>query len=160
MSAVLRFVEGDHSLISWDITARENIAMPITPSHVEMLSRDGKSYIGAHLDGGIKARPIGYDAATMKAEFLLELGSFNDDPYYEFLESKIGTAYDWTAIVDFLLPVNWHQNGRLFCSAFALLALRRKMFFPWPVAIPAHLCSPRDLLVMISARVEIKEISQ
>lgn len=155
---IIRFVEGAHSLISWDIEARENVAMPIIPSHVEALSRDGKSYIGAHIDGGIAARPIGYDAATMKDELRLDLGTDGDDAAYAYMESKIGEPYDWKSIIDFLLPINWHEYNHVICSAFMTLTLRKKLFFAWPVAAPAHMISPRDLLLMISARMEVPGI--
>lgn len=156
--STIRFVEGGHSLISWDIEARANVAMPIIPSHTEMLSRDGKSYIGAHLEGGIMARPIGYDAATMKDELLLDLGTEGDEAAFAYMESKIGEPYDWTSIIDFLLPVNWHQQNHVICSAFMTLTLRKKLFFPWPIAVPAHMVSPRDLLAMISAKMHVPGI--
>lgn len=156
--SIIRFVQGARSLVSWDIEARENVAMPITPSHTEMLSRDGKSYIGAHIEGGIQARPVGYDAATMKAELLLDLGPEDDDAAYSYMESKIGEPYDWASIIDFLLPVNWHLQNHVICSAFMTLTLRKKLFFPWPIAVPAHMVSPRDLLAMISAKMQVPGI--
>lgn len=155
---IIRFVQGNASLISWDIEARENVCMPIVPSHVEMKSRDGACYIGAHIDGGIQARAIGYDAGKFKDEILLDLGPENDDVAFDYMESKINAPYDWTSIVDFLLPINWHQYNHLICSAFGLLTLRKKLFFPKPVAWPAHMTSPRDLLGLISARTEVPGI--
>ena len=47
-------------------------AKPFTPSHAEAVSHDGKSYIGAHLSGGIQARPVGYDA-PFKAECFADI---------------------------------------------------------------------------------------
>jgi hypothetical protein len=47
-------------------------AKPFTPSHAEAVSQDGKSYIGAHLSGGIQARPVGYDA-PFKAECFADI---------------------------------------------------------------------------------------
>lgn len=155
---IIRFVEGDRSLVSWDIEARENVCMPLVPSHVEMLSRDGAHYIGAHIEDGIQARPIGYDAGQFKAELLLDLGPEGDDAAFAYMESKIGTPYDWTSIIDFLLPINWHQYNHLICSAFGLITLRKKQFFPKPVAWPAHMTSPRDLLGLVSAVVEVPGI--
>lgn len=154
--STIRFVQGKtDSLVSFDIEARENVAMPITPSHTEMLSRDGKSYIGAHIDGGIQARPVGYDASSMKAEVLIDLGPEGDDAAFAYMESKIGEPYDWKSIVDFLLPINWHQYNHVICSAFMALTLRKKSFFPYRLAVPAHMISPRDLLLTISGRMQI-----
>lgn len=154
----LRFVQGKDSIVSFDIIARENVAMPFTPSHVEALSRDGKSYIGAHMDTGIQARPVGYDLATTEHELLLDLGDAGDDAFFAYCESKIGAPYDWTAIVDFVLPVNWHLFNHLICSAFMTLALRKKGYFRYPLAAPAHMINPRDLLLIISGQMEIPGI--
>lgn len=156
--STLRFVEGDHSFISWDIEARANVTMPLIPSHTEMLSRDRKSFIGAHIDGGIQARPIGYDAGKFKSELLLDLGPEGDAAAYAYMESKIGEPYDWHSIIDFLLPINWHEYNHVICSAFMTLTLRKKLFFPKPVAAPAHMISPRDLLLMVSAVIEVPGI--
>jgi hypothetical protein len=151
----IRFVEGFHSLISWDIEARENLAIPLTPSHVEAVSQDGTSYIGAHLDGGIQARPLDYDKGTFAHDLIIDLGTDNDIAAFDYINSKIGTPYDWTSIADFVLPVNWHAQNHLICSAFMALALRRKLFFPFVLAAPAHMISPRDLLLMMSTRMHV-----
>jgi hypothetical protein len=56
----LRFVTGS-DLLSRLIRMQAGISMPFTPSHVEAFSPDGKFYIGAHFNGGVAARPTGYD---------------------------------------------------------------------------------------------------
>jgi hypothetical protein len=156
---IIRFVQGKKSyLSSLDIEARENVAMPICPSHTEALSRDGKSYMGAHLDGGFAARPVGYDAGQYDAELLIDLGTDNDDAAFAYLDSIMGQPYDWTSIIDYLLPVDWHQMNHLICSAAMTLMLRKKLTLRWPIAIPAHLMNPRDLLLGLSCIMEIKGI--
>src|SRR5262249_4434083 len=47
-----------------------------TPSHVEMLiATDGKfGYLGAHADGGVRIRDIGYDKATLAHELVVDVG--------------------------------------------------------------------------------------
>jgi hypothetical protein len=154
----IRFVQGNDFLVSWNIAARENVAMPFTPSHVEALSRDGKSYIGARLQGGISPAPIGYDTGTRKNELVLDLGENGDDAAFTYMESKIGSPYDWTAIIDFVLPINWHQYNHLICSAFMTLMLRKKMFFTSPLPVPAHMMSPRDVLLAIGSKIAIPGI--
>jgi hypothetical protein len=157
--STIRFVQGKKSyLSSFDIEARENIAMPICPSHTEMLSRDGKSYLGARLDGGFSAKPVGYDAGQFDKELLIDLGPENDDAAYAYLESIMGQPYDWTAIIDYLLPTDWHQMHHLICSAAMTLTLRKKLTLRWPIAVPAHLVNPRDLLFGLSFLYEIKGI--
>jgi hypothetical protein len=150
----LRFVQGN-SIVSQAIVARENVAMPFTPSHVEAVSRDGKSYIGAHIEDGIRSRPIGYDIDTMAHELILDLGIEGDAAAFAYMESKIGEPYDWHGILDFILPSNFHAPDHAFCSAFMALTLRKKGFFEWPLASPAHMISPRDLLLIISGRLAI-----
>lgn len=155
----VRFCRQRNSLVSAAIVGRENIAMPFTPSHVEALSEDGTGYYGAHVDGGVRLRPIGYDATTLYHELILDLGDSPDDAKaFAYMKSKLGQPYDWTSIIDFLLPENWHQMNHLICSAFMALTLRARGYFPYPLAVPAHMISPRDLLLVLSARENIPGI--
>lgn len=158
----IRFVQGDphKSIISFDIEARENVAMPFPPSHVEALSRDGAHYIGAHIDGGVRLREIGYDLATTRDELILDLCTSQDQDrlFHDYTESKLGEPYDWSSIVDYIMPVNWHQYNHVICSAFMTLALRKSNYFQWPLPWPTHLTSPRDLFGLIGAKMQIPGI--
>lgn len=175
---ILRFVRGT----KWDseaIVLQEKAAMPFVPSHVEALTPDGKFYIGSHLDGGTLARPVGYDAGKIArlhgdydkstfpdglCDLRLDLGAarnvvdsaeWQDATFYKYLEDSIGEPYDWKAIIGFVLPAHLHLADHAICSAKIALALRKCLWFPYRVAAPAHLINPRDLLLMISARMEI-----
>lgn len=154
----IRFVT-DHSFISRCIVARGNVAMPFTPSHVEAVSEDGLSYLGSHWPDGFQRRPVGYDV-PFKHELILNLGGrpSQNRAFYEFINASIGEPYDWRAMVGFLTPFNRHKVGHSICSAKMHMALRKAGYFPWPVAAPAHLISPRDLLLMISAKQEVPGI--
>jgi hypothetical protein len=156
---ILRFVQGS-SLISRAIIAQSKTAMPFTPSHVETVSEDGLSYIGAHIDGGVQARPVGYDKADTVHELLLPLAATpeQDRIFHDFMRLKIGEPYDWHAIIGFLIPAHEHAVNTAVCSAVAALALRTCLWFEKPLAAPAHLISPRDLLLIISGRMEIPGI--
>jgi hypothetical protein len=156
---ILRFVQGS-GLISQAIVAQSKTAMPFTPSHVETLSEDGLFCIGAHIDGGIAARPAGYDKAETLHELLLTLPatSQQDRAFWDFMKSKIGEPYDWHAIIGFLIPAHEHTVNTAICSAVATLGLRACDWFASPLAAPAHLISPRDLLLMLSARIEVPGI--
>jgi hypothetical protein len=156
---ILRFVQGS-SLISKAIVAQSKTAMPFTPSHVETVSEDGASYIGAHISGGIQARPVGYDKDETAHELFLTLvaSSEQDRLFWDFMVSKIGEPYDWHAIVGFVIPEHFHTVDTAICSAVATLALRHCEWFATPVAAPAHLISPRDLLLGISMRMEVPGI--
>ena len=157
----LRFVKGT-KIESQLILLRENVAMPFTPSHVEaeIISNGAVGYVGAHFSGGIAWRPKGYDSGVIAAEITLDLGAteVQDAAFIKFVASKIGEAYDWKSLLDFALPTDFHTVDDAICSAFMTLALRASGWLAWPVAAPAHLISPRDLLLMISARMEVPGI--
>ena len=127
--------------------------MPFTPSHVEALTPDGY-YLGAHLLGGVQKRVVGYDKREMVHELLLTLDATpaQDQTFYNFLEAHLGDPYDWRAVLGFLLPEHEHTPQHSICSALITLALRACGWFSWPLAAPAHLIDPRDLLLMISGR--------
>lgn len=155
---IIRFVRGT----AWEsmaIAAQEKTAMPFTPSHVEAMSQDGKSYIGAHMDGGVQARPVGYDKATVQNEVLLQLEATPDQDaaFFAFLTAHLGEPYDWRAILGFILPAHEHQTNHAICSALVTLALRAPgcEWFRWRLAAPAHLVDPRDLLLMLSTHMQI-----
>jgi hypothetical protein len=48
--------------------------------------------------------------------------------------------------------------GHAICSALITLALRACGWLQWPIAAPAHLVDPRDLLLIISGRMQIPGI--
>lgn len=160
----IRFVTGS-DLISRFIRTQGGIAMPFTPSHVEALSQDGDYYIGAHIDGGIMARPVGYDADKLltlpdgtKSERFVSLPCAPNDQaaFYVFVNSKIGSPYDWKSIISFAMPdINIHDFAHVICSAFMVAALRNCGYFPWPLTVPFHHISPRDLLLILSTHIEI-----
>jgi hypothetical protein len=163
---IIRFVQGT-DVTSKLIVAQEKTAMPFTPSHAEALTPDGSAFIGAHIDGGVMKRPVGYDLSTTaidpttgkKRELLLRLEATaaQDAAFYAFLESHIGEPYDWRAILGFILPDHEHIPDHAICSALVTLALRAKgcEWFEWSLAAPAHLVDPRDLLLLISGRMAV-----
>ena len=141
--------------------------MPFAPSHVEILSRDGKSYFGSMLDGGVQYRPLGYDTGRVATdpktgklrELLLPLPTTPEQEVvsWAWAESKIGEPYDSAAIFGFVIPFHEHTVDHVICSACVTLFLRvepkapAKAWFPYPLAAPAHLIDPRDLLLVLSA---------
>jgi hypothetical protein len=168
----IRFVRGT----GWGseaIVLQEKTCMPFTPSHVEALTPDGLSYVGSRLDGGTQARPVGYDAGKVArlpdgydpvafpaglCDMVLDLGGTMDATFYKYLNDSIGEPYDWKAIVGFVLPEHLHLADHAICSAKIALALRKCGWLAWPVAAPAHLINPRDLLLMVSARMKVPGI--
>lgn len=161
---VLRFVTGN-DLVSRLIRMQAGVSMPFTPSHVEALSPDGKCYVGAHFDGGVAARAIGYDNGQLmtlpdgsKSERLINLPASDAEraAFHAFVQSKIGELYDWKAIIGFLDPdVHQHELDHIICSAFMTAALRACGYFPSPLTVPFHHISPRDLFLILSTHIKI-----
>jgi hypothetical protein len=153
----LRFMTSNDAFAAV-IRLQGGICMPFTPSHVECVSQDGKSYIGQRIDGGMQARPIGYDAATTLHEMIVELSSSDaeDAAFFAFVNAKIGQPYDWESILSFVDPaLNLHQINHLICSAMMTAALRACGYFQMPLVVPFHHISPRDLLLILSSHVQI-----
>src|ERR1700721_120609 len=161
---ILRFMQGT----SWEniaITLQEKTCIPFVPSHVEALTQDGGFYIGAHVKGGVMKRPVDYDAATIavdpttgkKRELLLDLETTpeQDKVFFDFLDRHLGQKYDWRAIIGFLLPKHEHTPNTAICSALIALALRSCSYLQWPLAAPAPLVIPPDLLRPLSARMHV-----
>lgn len=151
----LRFVAGNDP-DSRAIILRSQVCMPFTPSHVECVTPEGK-YLGQHAKGGMQAREPGYDKAELAHELFVNIDAnqAQTDAFYKAVDDSIGKPYDWSAIIDYALPVNFHQADHTICSAEMTLDLRKGRVWPWPLAVPAHLISPRDLLLMLSGIVEI-----
>lgn len=153
----LRFVTCSDPLSAL-IRTQAGISMPFTPSHVECVSLDGKSYIGEHYDGGMQARPVGYDAKDLLHEKFVDLDCSPEQEaaFYAFVNSKIGEPYDWKSIISFAAPdINLHALDHLICSAMMTAALRAANYFPMPLTVPFHHISPRDLMLMLSSHVKI-----
>ena len=155
MPLIIRFVRST-GLASDAIVALEKTAMPFTPSHVEAVTPDG-FYLSAHFSGGDQKRPKDYDANSFSHELFLTLEATEDQAttFYAFLDKHIGEKYDWEAIIGFLIPAHHHIPNHAICSALIALALRACNYFRWPLAAPAHLIDPRDLLLLLSGRMEV-----
>lgn len=161
---LIRFVRSK----GWEsdaIVLREKTCMPFPPSHTECVTPDGK-WLGQHMDGGMLARPAGYDhddVAIMddgrRCEIIvpLEVTQEQHDAFYTAANASIGEPYDWKAIIGFGVTFHEHQKFHAICSAKMLLLLRARgcEYFPWPIVVPAHLVDPRDLMLMLSTHVEI-----
>jgi hypothetical protein len=141
--------------ISQGIRLRENF----WASHVEAVTPEGK-YLGAHSDGGVQARDVGYDAKSLQQELFVDLAETapgQADEFYAFLNRHIGEPYDFESILGFLVPdIAAHEPQHIICSALQALALRQCQWFAAPLAEPAHKISPRDLLLIISGRIDVK----
>lgn len=145
-AVTLRFVQGSE-LTSKLIELRETIALPITPSHVELVVPEG--YLGALLNGGVKVRPVGYDKGTYSQEAFIDV-KCDVDAAIAYARSKVGRSYDWAAILDYIVPVNFNIPGDFICSALMTSTLISGKAIR-AIAAPTYLVSPRDLLLIVSA---------
>lgn len=150
---ILRFVSGK-DIESLAIRARENFPY----SHVEAVTPEGK-YLGAHAKGGVAARDPGYDASYLDHDYLLTIPedrAGQAEEFYAFLRRHIGEPYDFKSILGFIVPGVWeHQNQHIICSALMTLGLRQCEWFKTPLVEGAHKVSPRDLMLVISGRMNV-----
>ena len=148
----LRFVTGN-DFVSRLILAREGPMaswVKAVPSHVEMVVKDG--YLGAHDQGGVQIRAIGYDKSYLAAERFIEVSLPDEAGAEAYARAHIGEPYDFAAILDLAapLPLDYHDHDHCICSALMTLTLKRGGGFPFSLALPAHLVSPALLLFWLS----------
>lgn len=146
----LRFKRGD----SW-LTGGIGFDERFWATHVEAVMPDGR-YLGAHLHGGVQMLLPDYDEGKWKKQLFVDLPctEAQQKAHHDYLIRRIGTPYDWMAIVGFAahLGSEWHTTNHMICSALIHVSLRQPEapWFPYPLAIPAHLTSPAILAVVLS----------
>ena len=154
----LRFVTGD----DWVSNAIRFGERDGWCTHVEAVMPDG-ALLGAHLDGGVQARPAGYDKGRATRELIVDLVDLHEAvefpdtaerKFYDFLRAQIGKPYDLTALAGAALNRDWHQDDSWFCSELQAAALEHCGYLPRLAAIDSHV-SPRDLLLVLSGRISI-----
>lgn len=147
MTIRLRFVTcNDHisALIRW--------AEDDWRSHVEAVLPDG--YLGAHSDGGVKVRQVGYDAAILQREEFVDIPA--DGPmaalWEKCLRQHVGEPYDFGAILGIVLRADLSQREHVICSALQMKVLidcGKAIKFPLD---PAEI-SPRDLRIWCNGQI-------
>lgn len=164
----IRFVTGDDPL-SNAIRFGERDGWA---THAEVEMPDG-TLLGAHLQGGVEARPAGYDKDTMTRELFVDLpfgacidisaGSSRqyeidrmEKSFYDFLRAQLGKPYDVTAIAGLAFNRDWRESDSWFCSELVTAGLEHCGYLPKLSAIDNHI-SPRDLLLVLSGKVRIPD---
>lgn len=147
----LRFVTSGNSAISKMIQFAQ---YGFWASHTEAVMPDGM-LLGAHIDGGVMERPTGYDLAEFTHQQFVDLpaddgmvGRFN-----EFLRAQVGKPYDVSAIAAFVARRDWQERDSWFCSELQAAALVDCGWFASPLATQFNHITPRDLLLIVSGRV-------
>ncbi len=152
----IRFV-GGNNLISRGISAAEYGFWAI---HAEAVMPDG-TLLGAHWDGGVKARPAGYDKGQYTRDLIVEIRTdqATADVFHAWLRSQIGKPYDIEAILAFVARRDWQEPDSWFCSELIAAALVACKWFNRRLATEVNHITPRDLLLIVSGRVNIQGAS-
>lgn len=98
--------------------------------HTEGLSRDGKSWIGAHAGTGVQARPLDWCKPTREAVYAVPVSQGEYERAMTFLESKLGEPYNYESILGLALHVRLTASGTTDCSALMLAYLMQGGHFP------------------------------
>ncbi len=120
-------------------------------SHAEAVLPDG-SLLGAHYDGGVQARPKGYDASIMKREEIVSLPcpAATEAAFLDFLRAQLGKPYDIEAIAALVTGRDWRAPDSWFCSELISAALEDCGYL-LPLAADVSKITPRDLLLIPNA---------
>lgn len=87
--------------------------------HTEGLSRDGKSWVGAHAGSGVQARPLDYCKPIRERRYRIAVTEKQYELAMAWQESKIGTPYDYKDILGLALHARiGASHHELICSAF------------------------------------------
>lgn len=127
-------------------------------SHTEAVMPDG-TLLGAHIDGGVQARPADYDKGQFSRQLFVHLPTDDDmaGKFYAFLRSQLGKPYDVEAIIAFVARRDWQEPDSWFCSEIQAAALVACGWFASPLATEFNHITPRDLLLIVSGRVAIAD---
>lgn len=150
----LRFV-GSTDVVSRIIKMGE-LGIPF--QHVEAVTPDGR-YLGAHMQGGVMARHVGYDAGSFSRELFVDLPASDvaSAAFYAFLGAQIGKPYDNEAILTLAegfatdrAPSLPETTAAWICSALQIAALiAGGLARSAPQSI--RLTTPRDVLAIAGA---------
>jgi hypothetical protein len=149
----LRFVTC-HDAISFGIRAFE---YGFWASHTEAVMPDG-TLLGAHYEGGVQARPADYDFGKSVREEIVSLPADDamTDKFHAFLRAQVGKPYDLESIVALVARRDWQAPDSWFCSELIAAALVACGWFTAPLATEFNHITPRDLLLIVSGRVNIE----
>ena len=89
--------------------------------HTEALSRDGSHWIGAHAKTGVEARPLNWCKPEFGRRYSIPVTPALYEQGMYWLESKLGTPYDYADIVG--LALHSRKGGsdhEIICSALMI----------------------------------------
>lgn len=150
----IRFVTGN-SAISAGI---RHFEYGFWATHAEALMPDG-TLLGAHINGGVLARPRDYDKGSFTRELFVEVPATAAQTFAfgAFVRSQIGKPYDGLAIAGIALERDWQSPDSWFCSELMAAGLCDPdvAIFPPHLATEINHVTPRDLLLILSGRLDL-----
>ena len=125
-------------------------------THCEALMPDG-TLLGAHAEGGVKARPRDYDKSEFTRELYVSIPATpaQTDAFHSFLRAQVDKPYDFLAIAGLALQRDWQNEDAWFCSELQAAALCRCGVFPPHLATEFSHVTPRDVLLILSGRLDL-----
>ena len=121
--------------------------------HVEAVMPDSSGYLGAHSDGGVQVRPIGYDRRLKPQELFVSLPATaeQEDGFYSFLHVQLGSPYDMSIIKGFASGMlfgqrDWRKPGSWICSELQAAAMMPVGLIKSIASKPSYV-TPRDVLM-------------
>jgi hypothetical protein len=158
MPITLRFVSSN-DLVSRVIRGAE---LGFHYQHVEAKLPDG-TLLGAHINGGVLARPAGYDT-TYDEDLYVEVPCSSEQAaaFEAFLWSQVGKPYDVVALAEMADGAltgeapDWPNSQSWICSALQTAALLTAGIIKSAPAT-VRLATPRDVLVACAALTSIGE---
>src|SRR6478672_10407102 len=94
-------------------------------SHVDLVTPDG-CYLGARLDGGVRARNPGYDGPNADVQFAhVAMTQAQEFDLWKFAYEQIGKPYDFSAILGIAFRRDWREDDAWFCSELVAAAFEQ-----------------------------------
>jgi hypothetical protein len=128
-------------------------------SHVDSVLPDG-TLLGARddvIDGipsGVQIRPASYVTGETVLRVTIPCTDAQEAAYYAFVRAQLGKPYDETAIAAFAVGRDWRAADSWFCSELCSSGIEASGLVP-PLSAPANKIAPDDLLLVVSALVQI-----
>lgn len=119
----LRFI-ASRSIIGWLIRFGTMSLL----EHVEVKSRDGQGWVGAHAWTGVQERPLDWAGKLIRDyRYDFEVTEAQFEAFHGFIEGMIGTRYNYTLIAGLALHLRWlalWSGKRVDCSQLVIWALQ------------------------------------
>lgn len=110
---------------------------------------------GTTIPAGVQIRPASYLNGIERLQVHIPVSQPIHDKFYDFCFAQIGKHYDTTAIVGFVSGRDWQEPDSWFCSELIAAALVESGYWH-TLSAPANKIAPDDLLLVLSAFVEIR----